>query len=63
MASKSFVPPERQDLAREKITEAALLGPGRNPYSGQQLSSFTELKQGLKNRTLFTISDSPLKID
>jgi hypothetical protein len=63
MASKSFVPPERQDLTREKLTEAALLGPGHNPDSGQQLSSFKELKQGLKNRTLFTVSDSPLKIE
>jgi hypothetical protein len=63
MASNSPVPPERQDALQEKPTPTALLGPELNGQSGQQLSSFTELKQGTKSRTLFAITDSPLKVD
>ena len=63
MASNSLVPPERQDAQQEKAKPAALLGPELNAQSGQQLSSFTELKQGTKSRTLFAMSDSPLKVD
>ncbi len=63
MVSNSLVPPERQDAPQEKVTPAALLGPGLNAQSGQQLSSFTELKQGVKSRTLFALTDSPLRVD
>jgi len=53
--------PERRDLQREKESPAALLGTGVSSESGQQLSSFTELKQGVKSKFLFSVSDSPLK--
>lgn len=63
MASNSLVPSERQDTLQEKTRPATLLGPDPAAQSGQQLSSFTELKQGIKTRTLFAITDSPLKVD
>jgi len=63
MAASSFVPPQKQELPQQEVTPAGLLGPGQNVASGQQLSSFTELKQGLKSRTLFGMNDSPLKTD
>jgi hypothetical protein len=63
MASKTLVPQGLAVIPREEPTPAALLGPTRSLESGQQLSSFTELKQGLKGRTLFAVNDSPLKLE
>ena len=63
MASDSLLPPEPQETLQEKPKPVGLLGDGPSVESGQQLSSFTELKQGVKSRTLFAITDSPLKVD
>jgi len=59
----SLVPPERQNTLQKKTEHSGLLGSCQIERSGQQLSSFTELKQGIKARTLFSLTDSPLKID
>jgi hypothetical protein len=63
MASKTLAPQGLAAIVREKPTPAALLGPTRSIESGEQLSSFTELKQGLKSKTLFAVEDSPLKVE
>ena len=63
MVSKTLVPKGEPIIPREEPTRSALLGPAQNLESGQQLSSFTELKQGLKSRTLFAVTNSPLKVD
>ena len=65
MASKSLAPPERNTLpAEEPKCPIGLLGSRENIEEyGQQLSSFTKLKQSKKTGTLFAITDSPLKTD
>jgi hypothetical protein len=63
MASKTLVPQGLAAIVREEPTPAALLGSTGSIESGGQLSSFTELKQGLKGRTLFAVTDSPLKVE
>jgi hypothetical protein len=61
MSSKSLAPPERNTLSEEPKRPSALLGSPESPESGQQLSTFTELKQGKRTGNLFATSDSPLK--
>lgn len=61
MTTKTIVPPESNTISQEPRTKAALLGPYQSAEYGEQLSSYTEIKQGKKSRTLFAVSDSPLK--
>lgn len=49
------------DNVSRKQASAGLAGPGHNTDSGQQLSSFTELKLGKKSGQLFPNDSSPLK--
>jgi hypothetical protein len=55
---------ERNDPSREPQAGKGLLGGfEHNVGFGQQLSSFTELRQGKKPKELFRIGHSPLKVD
>jgi hypothetical protein len=61
MSSKSLAPPERNTLSEEPKRPPALLGSADNLEHGQQLSTFTEIKQGKRSGNLFVTSDSPLQ--
>lgn len=63
MDTKTLVPPVLNTVSQEPRTKAGLLGPDQTAEYGEQLSSFTELKQGKKSRTLFAVSESPLRAD
>ena len=61
MSPKSLVPPESNTPQTQPRRQAGLLCPDVPSDYGQQLSSFTELKEGKKTGNLFTVSESPLK--
>ncbi len=65
MESKSLAPVERNSIPIEESKRSlGLAGPQREESEyGQQLSSFTALKQTKKTGTLFAVSESPLKTD
>lgn len=62
MTQNSIVPPESNTAPPQSKVQAGLLGPDKPADYGQQLSSFTELKQGKRSGNLFAVSESPLKL-
>jgi len=62
VSSTSLAPPERHTIpVEESKRPLGLLDRNDGPEYGQQLSSFSALKQGKKTGTLFTVNESPLK--
>lgn len=54
---------EKSNVHPKPTLPATLIGPGVNIDFGQQLSTYTELKQGKTTRTLNLVDRSPLKGD
>ena len=65
MTSKSLAPPERNTLPLELKERGGLIVSSDNEREyGQQLSSFTALKNGKTTATMFVLTEnSPLKVD